>query len=90
MQIRRQAHPALQNRGGIHFVSNGAPKQALAYEREQAGEKLLVAMNPFREAVAFPYSGKLGKALFTFGGAASEKGETVQLPPVSAVIYRLD
>ena len=49
-----------------------------------------MAMNPFREAVAFPYSGKLGKALFTFGGQASQNGETVQLPPVSAVIYKLD
>ena len=90
LTLLRQAHPALQNRGGIHFVSNGSPKQALAYEREQEGEKLLIAINPFREAVAFPYSGKLGKALFTFGGQASQNGETVQLPPVSAVIYQID
>ena len=86
----RQAHPALQNRGGITFVSKGEPKQALAYEREQSGEKLLVALNPFREAVEFSYSGKLGDALFTFGGKASQSGEAVTLPPVSAVIYRVD
>ena len=85
----RQEHPALQSRGGIRFVSNGAPKQALAYEREQDGEKLLIAINPFREAVSFPYSGKLEKALFTFGGEAAQNGETIQLPPVSAVIYKI-
>ena len=64
----RHTHPALQNRGGIRFVSNGEPKQALAYEREQSGEKLLVAINPFREAVRFPYAGKLAEPVFTFGG----------------------
>lgn len=85
----RQAHPALQSRGGIRFVSNGAPKQALAYEREQDGETLLIAINPFREAVSFPYSGRLDEALFTFGAEAAQNGETVQLPPVSAVIYKL-
>ena len=85
----RRAHPALQNRGAITFVSNGAPKQALAYEREQEGEKLLVAVNPFREAVEFSYSGKLSDALFTFGGQACQTAETVTLPPVSAVIYKI-
>ncbi len=86
----RQAHPALQNRGSICFVSNGAPKQALAYEREQDGEKLLVAINPFREAVDFSYTGKLTEALFAFGGQAIQSGETVKVPPVSAVIYKAD
>ena len=86
----RHTHPALQNRGGITFVSKGAPKQALAYERQQAGEKLLVAINPFREAVSFPYAGKLNEAVYTFGGQAAQSAETVTLPPVSAVIYKID
>ena len=86
----RQDHPALQNRGGISFVSNGAPRQALAYEREQDGEKLLVAINPFREAVDFAYTGKLAESLFSIGGQAEQCGETVKVPPVSAVIYKAD
>ena len=85
----RQAHPALQNRGGITFVSKGEPKQALAYEREQKDEKLLVAINPFREAVEFPYAGKLTEPLFTFGGKAFQNGERITLPSVSAGIYKL-
>lgn len=85
----RQAHPALQNRGSICFVSNGAPKQALAYEREQDGEKLLVAINPFREAVDFSYAGKLAESLFSIGGQAAQCGETVKVPPVSAVVYKI-
>ena len=85
----RQAHPALQNRGGITFISDGAPKQPLAYERETEEEKLLVAINPFREASAFTYGDRLGDALYTFGGKAYQSGETVTLPPVSAGIYKL-
>lgn len=85
----RQAHPALQNRGGITFVSKGEPKQALAYEREQDGEKLLVAINPFREAVEFSYTGKLTEPVFTFGGKAFQNGERITLPSVSAGIYKL-
>ncbi|MGM9549816.1 MAG: alpha-amylase family glycosyl hydrolase [Faecousia sp.] len=85
----RQAHPALQNRGGITFVSNGAPKQPLAYERSDDGEKLLVAINPFREASVFSWAGKLGDALYAFGGKACQNGEAVTLPPVSAGIYKI-
>ncbi len=85
----RQAHPALQNRSGITFVSNGAPKQPLAYERETEGEKLLVAINPYREEAAFSYREALGDALYAFGGTATQSGETVMLPPVSAGIYRI-
>ena len=85
----RQAHPALQNRSDITFVSNGAPKQPLAYERETEGENLLVAINPYREAAAFSYREALGDALYAFGGTAAQSGETVMLPPVSAGIYRI-
>ena len=86
----RHTHPALQNRGSITFVSNGAPKQALAYERLADTEKLLVAINPFRESVEFSYTGKLAEAVFAFGGEASQTGEKVTLPPVSAGIYKID
>lgn len=85
----RQAHPALQNRSEIKFVSNGAPKQPLAYERFCDGEKLLVAINPFRESSNFHYAGKLGDGLYAFGGKATQSGDLVTLPPVSAGIYKL-
>ena len=52
-------------------------------------ETLLVAINPYREEVSFLLDGTLGGALYTFGGEAAQKGETVTLPPVSAGVYGL-
>lgn len=83
----RQAHSALQSRGGITFVSDGAPKQPLVYKRGNDEETLLVAINPYREEVSFRLDGTLGGTLYTFGGEAAQKGETVTLPPVSAGVY---
>ena len=85
----RRAHPALQSRGAITFVSNGAPGQPLVYTREGEGERVLVALNPSREGVSFSFAGKLGESLYAFGGQASQSGETVKLPPVSAIICKL-
>ena len=85
----RQAHGALHNRSGLRFVSNGAPKQALAYERFCDGEKLLVVINPCAEKAAFAYDGALGEALYTFGDAAVQKGNSVCAAPVSAGIYKI-
>lgn len=85
----RQAHSALQSRGGITFVSDGAPKRPLVYKRGNDEETLLVAINPYREEVSFRLDGTLGGALYTFGGGAVQKGETVTLLPVSAGVYGL-
>ena len=85
----RRAHPALQNRGAITFVSNGAPGRPLVYTREGEGERVLVALNPSREGVSFSFAGKLGESLYAFGGQASQSGQTVKLPPVSAIICKL-
>ena len=85
----RQAHSALQSRGGITFVSDGAPKRPLVYKRGNDEETLLVAINPYREEVSFRLDRTLGGALYTFGGEAAQKGEAVTLPPVSAGVYGL-
>ena len=85
----RQAHSALQSRSGITFVSDGAPKRPLVYKRGNDEETLLAAINPYREEVSFRLDGTLGGALYTFGGEAAQKGETVTLPPVSAGVYGL-
>ena len=85
----RQAHSALQSRSGITFVSDGAPKRPLVYKRGNDEETLLVAINPYREEVSFRLDRTLGGALYTFGGEAAQKGETVTLPPVSAGVYGL-
>ena len=85
----RQSHPALLNRSGIRFVSNGAPKEVLAYERFCADEKLLIVLNPYREAVSFAYDGKLGEAVYTFGETAVQIENQITAAPVSAGIYRI-
>lgn len=85
----RQAHPALHNRSGIAFVSDGAPKQALAYERICEEEKLLVVINPYREAVDFSYDGLLGEAVYAAGGEAKQSGKTITAAAVSAGIYKI-
>ena len=85
----RQSHPALQNRGSLTFVSNGAPRTPLAYIREGEGERLLIAINPFREAADFSCGEPLEAPLYTFGGSAAQTGHKITLPPVSAGVYRI-
>lgn len=82
----RQAHRALQNRSGIVFVCNGAAKTALAYERVCDHERLLVVLNPYREAVSFCYDKALGEAVYAFGGEAVQKDGIVTAAPVSACV----
>lgn len=57
-----------------------------AYGRGCAEERLLVTLNPYREAVTFPYDRALGEAVYTFGGAAAQSSGAVTTTPVSAGI----
>lgn len=85
----RQNHPALGNRSGIRFVSKGAPKNVLAYERFCEGERLLVVLNPYRESIGFCYDGKLGEAVYTFGAPAVQHEDKILAAPVSASVYKI-
>jgi len=85
----RQAHPALQNRSGIRFLLDGAPGMPLVYERFCDQERLLIVLNPGKEAVTFSYENLLGEAVYTFGSTALQENGTVTAAPVSAGIYRI-
>jgi len=85
----RQKHQALQNRSGIQFVCNGAPKTPLAYERVSEDERLLVVINPYRETIRFPYDKNVNEPLYIFGGELQQEGSIIKAAPVSAVIYKL-
>lgn len=85
----RQAHPALQNRSGITFLSNGAPGKALAYLRSCPEEQLLVILNPNREEVCFECGLHLGEAVYTTGGEAVGNGKNLKVPAVFAGIYKI-
>ena len=88
-EIRRQiavraSHPALQCRGQIRFVSDGAPGTPLAYEREQGKERVLVALNPAGEARFCPLPGNVSKTLYQLGEAPAAEGGRLRLAPRSA------
>lgn len=85
----RQAYPALQSRGDIRFVSNGAPRTPLVYERVCDGEKLLIVLNPYRECVTFSYAPRLGQAIYIYGNEARQIEDLVTAKPISAGIYRV-
>lgn len=86
----RHAHPALENRGGLTFVSKGAPGEALAYIRSCGDEKLLVVLNPNREAALFTFDGELGEAVYQIGGSVSRNGNLLTAPGISAGVYALN
>ena len=73
----------------MRFVSDGAPGQALAYERLREEEKLLVVINPNGKAASFDYVGTLGQPVYTVGGAAVQEKGHIIAAPVSAGIYRI-
>ena len=70
----RRAHEALLNKGEINFVYAKPDTYPLAYTRSTEEEKILVVINPSGQKVQFPYEGKLGEALYEFGGAIERDG----------------
>lgn len=85
----RHAHPALENTGRITFVSKGDPKQALAYVRSCDTEKLLVVINPYKEAVSLAFDGILGDSICRVGDKATQIGQQISVPATSAGVYFL-
>lgn len=92
----RQAHPALQASGAFAAVVARAGELPFVYERSKNGECILVAINP----AARPCEARL-PAGFRCSAARALAGEaealrsdalgwSVQLPPVSYAIVRLD
>lgn len=80
----RMAHPALQSRGAIRFVCDGAPGLPLAYERSAGNERILAVFNPAAEARLCPLPGNIGQALYQFGPAPEVVDDRLRLAPMSA------
>ena len=85
----RRAHEALLNKGEINFVYAKPDTYPLAYTRSTEKEKILVVINPSGQKVQFPYEGKLGEALYEFGGAIERDGKVVSVAPQSAAFIKL-
>lgn len=80
----RQAHTALQSRGGIEFVFAERNAYPLAYVRSSDDEKILVVINPSDRAVSFDYAAYLKETVYSFGGEISADGKKITAPPCSA------
>lgn len=80
----RQAHTALQSRGGIEFVFAEKNAYPLAYVRSSDDEKILVVINPSDRAVSFDYAADLKETVYSFGGEISADGKKITAPPCSA------
>ncbi|MCK4724658.1 MAG: DUF3459 domain-containing protein [Anaerolineales bacterium] len=84
----RRDHPALQG-GRLSLLDEGyGSPDVLAYYRESAAERLLVALNFGERAVELETPGLID-ILLEVGASAMEGPNRVQLGPVSALIARL-
>ena len=85
----RRSVPALQNRGEIRFLRDGAPGQPLVYLRRAGGETVLVAVNPTDRAHAVAEAHPGDKLLHAVGAGASVEDGRWTVPPVSATFIRV-
>ncbi len=79
----RNGHSALQSYGDIEFVYCEKDRYPLAYIRSDENEKILVILNPSDKEVVFPFDGKLGEEVYSFGGNAAQNGGRITAAPVS-------
>lgn len=88
----RKANPALGNTANFRILFAQENTYPLVYEREDGGQRLIVAVNPAAYAceAAIPY--EVGEALYSLGGSAeavpSETGCTLKMEGESFVIYK--
>ena len=83
----RQAHQALQSRGGIEFVYAEKDAYPLAYLRTGGGERILVVINPADRQVGFDCSLVPGEILYRFGGNVSYEDGRMTVSPQTAAYF---
>ncbi|MCQ2449477.1 MAG: alpha-amylase family glycosyl hydrolase [Clostridia bacterium] len=67
----RKANPALQNGGSVTFLTEGG--YPLVYLRENAGQRILVLVNPSADAVTYK-TDLVGEKIYEFGTVSYENG----------------
>ena len=82
----RAAHPALGNDAPVEFLADGAGHGVLAYVREAAGERVLVAINPDEREQSFASDLEPGDVLFSVGGELTLCDRLIAVPPRTAVV----
>ena len=86
----RQAHPAMQSYGDISFISRGAEGEPLVYLRSGEDEKILIALNPSDAEVSFPYEGKCGETLYSYGGETRREDGRIFIPARSCAFIKVE
>ncbi len=96
LKLRKSA-AALDNEGGLEFLSDVAQPYPLVYMRHKGNEKYVIAINPTNKSVeAKIVSQSAHRAIYSFGTTETSSYktgngvDTIQLPPVSAAVFKLE
>lgn len=85
----RQAHTALQSRGEISFICDGAKGKPLAYIRSDENERILVAINPTTQDYTFNVKEKPVEVIYNFGNLSEPGKDNITVSANSAAFIRL-
>lgn len=85
----RQAHTALQSKGGIEFIYAEKNEYPLAYIRGSAEERILVIINPADREVSFECSRSTAERIYSLGGDIIADNGRIVVPPCFAGYYKL-
>jgi maltose alpha-D-glucosyltransferase / alpha-amylase len=93
----RSSSPALNNDGGLKFLSDTTQPYPLIYLRYSGSEKYIVAVNPSNKAVEAKIATQgSASATYTLGSVDGGKyiigksADTIKLPAISAAVFKLE
>lgn len=75
----RQSHKALQSLGEIEFICDGSKGKPLCYIRSFDDEKILVIINPTKEAVLVSSPSDAKETIYSFGGDIKLAGKQIEV-----------
>ncbi|MBR4344479.1 MAG: glycosylase [Lachnospiraceae bacterium] len=84
----RLSHKALQNRGDIEFISDGAGGTPLAYIRSFGDEKILVVLNPSDKPGEINVNCDISEQVYGFGKKTEIKDKSIVIYEKSAGFFR--
>jgi maltose alpha-D-glucosyltransferase/alpha-amylase len=96
LKLRKSA-AALGNDGEFEFLSDGTQSYPMIYRRQSGKEKYVIAINPSGKSVEANIPPQAAnRVTYSFGTSemssykTGKSADTIQLPPVSAAVFRLE
>ena len=96
LKLRKSA-AALGNEGGLEFLSDVSQPYPLVYMRHKGNERYVIAINPTNKSVEAKIASQSAhRASYSFGTTETSSYktgngvDTIQLPPVSAAVFKLE